>query len=106
LVDTVGKGMTARNSFEVIKYGLRPGEAGEALGGAAVLGACEEAKWIKPVIHRHKLKVYARADIAKCWLRIERSESPFSVTNTIPGGIQPKRQGRRATNTSNPVQMG
>jgi hypothetical protein len=88
--------MTARNSFEPVKYGLRRDEAGDALGGPAVLGACEDAKWIKPVIHRHKLKVYARTDIARCWLRIEHGESPFPPSNTIPGGNQTKAHGRKS----------
>jgi hypothetical protein len=28
----------------------------------------ERAGWLKPRIHRHKLKLYDKGDLARCWL--------------------------------------
>jgi hypothetical protein len=88
--------MIPRKTFEVVKYGLRAEEAGNALGAPALLDACVEAGWIAPAIHRHKLVVFDKGDVAKCWLRIRNGESPYPPTGTIPGGIRPRRKSGEA----------
>ena len=59
-----------------MKYGFRPPEAAEVFGSEKLLAECVTAGWIKPVIKRHKLTLYDRADIASCWSRIPAGEVP------------------------------
>jgi len=59
-----------------LKYGFRPPEAAHALGSEKLLAECVLAGWIKPVLKRHKLTLYDRADIAQCWTRILAGEVP------------------------------
>jgi hypothetical protein len=59
-----------------LKYGFRPPEAAEVLGSEKLLAECVTAGWIKPVIKRHKLTLYDRADIASCWTRLLAGEVP------------------------------
>jgi hypothetical protein len=59
-----------------VKYGFRPPEAADALGSEKLLAECVTAGWIKPVLKRHKLTLYDRADIATCWARILAGELP------------------------------
>jgi hypothetical protein len=82
-----------KNTLEVVKFGLRPDEAAHALGSEKLLQASEEAGWLKPVIFRHKLKLFDKGDIAGVWLRIRNGEQPFTPSNKPPGGIR-----RRKTN--------
>jgi hypothetical protein len=60
------------------KYGFRPPEAAYALGSEKLLAECVKAGWIKPIVKRHKLTLYDRADIAKCWTRILAGEMPLT----------------------------
>ena len=39
-----------------------------------LLEEAEKAGLIRPVINRHKLKIYAAADVAHCWARIVAGE--------------------------------
>ena len=94
--------MTAKKSFEIIKYALRADEAGSALGAPAVLSACLDAGWIRPVIHRHKLLLFDKGDVAGCWLRIRNGETPFGI-DSVPGGIQSKPRGSKALPASQSI---
>ena len=67
---------TTMNLTALTKYGFRPLEAAYALGSQKLLAECVAAGWIKPVVKRHKLTLYDRADIAKCWTRILAGELP------------------------------
>jgi len=58
------------------KFGYRPDEAAYALGSEKLLQECVEAGWLKPIIKRHKLTLYALSDITRCWARILGGELP------------------------------
>ncbi len=86
-----------KNTLEAVKFALRPNEAAAALGAQALLSACIAAGWLKPVVHRHKLVLFDRGDLARCWQRLRQGESPFPPTDTIPGGIQTSKLARQKT---------
>jgi hypothetical protein len=67
-----------------IKYGFRPAEAAEAFGSEKLLAECVAAQWLKPVVKRHKLTLYDRADIAACWSRILAGEMPTEAHESRP----------------------
>jgi hypothetical protein len=62
--------------FTIEKFGYRPDEAAFALGSSLLLQECVEAKWLRPIVKRHKLTLYAQSDIARCWARILGGEVP------------------------------
>ena len=59
-----------------IKLGLRPDEAAALIGSEELFRQMVGAKWIKPVIQRHKLTLYDRGHLTAVWLRILAGESP------------------------------
>ncbi|MEY2502270.1 MAG: hypothetical protein QOI07_2604 [Verrucomicrobiota bacterium] len=63
-------------NLTIEKFGYRPDEAAFALGSVVLLQECVEARWLRPVIHRHKLVLYSHTDIARCWARILGGELP------------------------------
>jgi len=71
-----------------IKYGLRPNEAAFALGSEKLLKECVAAGWIKPIVKRHKLTLYDRADIASCWARILGGEVPTDEHGGPNGSVR------------------
>lgn len=58
------------------KQGYRPDQAADYLGSEQLLRECVAAGWLKPVVARKKMTIYAVGDLAKCWARIESSELP------------------------------
>jgi hypothetical protein len=58
------------------KFGYRPDEAAFALGSEKLLQECVAADWLKPIVKRHKLTLYAISDITRCWARILGGELP------------------------------
>ena len=58
------------------KLGYRPAEASFALGSEKLLQECVQAGWLRPIIKRHKLTLYAHSDITRCWARILGGELP------------------------------
>jgi len=64
------------------KFGYRPEEAAFALGSEKLLQECVEAGWLKPIIKRHKLTLYALSDITRCWAPMLGGEVPISVEAT------------------------
>jgi hypothetical protein len=60
------------------KFALRPDEAAYALGSEKLRDECVVAGWLKPVVKRHKLVLYDRGDVARCWARILGGELPLS----------------------------
>jgi hypothetical protein len=66
-----------------IKYGLRPAEAIAALGSKSLLQDLIAARWLSPVVRQHKLTLYDRNDVARCWERLKNGEHP----NTTIRGI-------------------
>ena len=63
-------------NISLTKLGYRPEEAAHALGSEKLLQECVEAGWLKPIIKRHKLTLYALSDITRCWARILGGELP------------------------------
>ena len=66
-------------NLTIQKFGYRPEEAAFALGSEKLLQECVEAGWLKPIIKRHKLTLYALSDITRCWARILGGELPISA---------------------------
>jgi hypothetical protein len=73
--------MAKLNEF-LPKFGLRPDEAAFALGSEKLFEECVCGGWIKPVIKRHKLVLFDRADVANCWSRILGGEAPPSLAES------------------------
>jgi hypothetical protein len=63
-------------NLRIDKFGYRPGEAAFALGSEKLLQECVKAEWLRPILKRHKLTLYAQSDIARCWARILSGETP------------------------------
>jgi len=63
-------------NISINKLGYRPHEAAFALGSEKLLQECVAAGWLKPVLKRHKLTLYAITDITRCWMRILGGELP------------------------------
>ena len=59
-----------------VKHGLRTPDCVAAVGSPVLWKEIEGAGWIKPVIHRHKLKIYDAGHVAQCWARIVAGEVP------------------------------
>jgi hypothetical protein len=60
-----------------LKHGLHPEEAAAALGSVQLFRELVAAHWIKPVVKRHKLTLYDREDLARCWARLCQGEHPW-----------------------------
>jgi hypothetical protein len=63
-------------NMHISKLGYRPCEAAFALGSEKLLQECVQAGWLKPIIKRHRLTLYALSDITRCWARILGGEVP------------------------------
>lgn len=50
--------------------------AGVLLGRKSVFEDMVRAGWIKPVVHRHKAKLYKLADLKSCARRLEQGDYP------------------------------
>ena len=59
-----------------IKLGLRRDEAVFLLGSRQLFEELVRAKWIRPVVDRHKLLLFDRGDLARAWTRILNGEQP------------------------------
>ena len=59
-----------------LKYGYRPPEAADLLGSKQLLAECVAAGWIKPVIQRKKMTLFAGVHLTVCWARILDGEMP------------------------------
>jgi hypothetical protein len=63
-------------NVSINKLGYRPDEAAYAIGSEKLLQECVDAGWLKAIVKRHKLTLYAASDIARCWARILGGELP------------------------------
>jgi len=59
-----------------LKLGFRPDEVVFMLGSSQLFAEMVAAKWLVPVVNRHKLQVYDRGDLARAWARIRNGEQP------------------------------
>jgi len=66
-------------NMHISKLGYRPCEAAFALGSEKLFQECVQAGWLKPIIKRHKLTLYALSDITRCWARILGGESTAMI---------------------------
>lgn len=55
---------------------LRPDDAARYVGGEGILRLFVLAGWLKPIVRRKRLTLYARADLDSCCLRLEAGEFP------------------------------
>ena len=59
-----------------VKLGYRPDEVAFLLGSPQLFAEMVAAKWLKPVVNRHKLQLFDRGDISRAWVRILNGEEP------------------------------
>jgi hypothetical protein len=59
-----------------VKLGYRPDEVAFILGSVQLFDEMVAAKWLRPVVNRHKLLLYDRGDISRAWARIINGEEP------------------------------
>lgn len=69
-----------KTPFQNLSFGLRPDEVVEALGSRQLYREMLAAKWLVPVVKRHKLTLFDRGDVAKAWARILSGQSPVKTT--------------------------
>ena len=69
-----------------LKLGLRREEAAFLLGSIQLFDELVAAKWLKPVINRHKLQLFDRGDVTKAWVRILNGEEPPQLVRSNGGG--------------------
>jgi hypothetical protein len=59
-----------------IKLGLKREEAAFLLGSVQLFDEMIKAKWVLPVVNRHKLQLFDRGQISRAWVRILNGEQP------------------------------
>ena len=59
-----------------VKLGFNHEEAEFVLGSPQLLAEMVAAKWITPVIKRHKLYLFDRGQLSRAWARILNGEEP------------------------------
>jgi hypothetical protein len=69
-----------------LKLGLRRDEVGFMLGSPQLCDEMVAAKWLKPVVDRHKLQLFDRGDVTKAWVRILNGEQPPRLARAKAGG--------------------
>lgn len=58
---------------------LRASAAADYVGCEGLLKRMREAEWIKPIIQRHKMTIYRRADLDACCSRLDAGEFPEAI---------------------------
>lgn len=53
--------------------------AGQLLARRALFDDMVKAEWIRPVVNRHKCKLYCLDDLRRCVTRIKRGEYPVTA---------------------------
>ena len=69
--------MTIKNT--PIKLGYRPNDVVAALGSKKLYHECLRAGWIKPIVNRHKLRLFAQEDVVAVYTRICAGEMPWEA---------------------------
>jgi hypothetical protein len=59
-----------------IKLGFRREEAAFVFGSTQLVDEMIHAKWLTPVVNRHKLQIFDRGQISRAWARILNGEEP------------------------------
>lgn len=62
--------------------GVREDEAERLIGIPYLFKKMLRAGWIKPIVHRHKEKLYAMDDVEFCFLRLKNGEHPEDAPAT------------------------
>ena len=55
---------------------LRAEDAGQYVGCPGLLGRMVKAGWIKPLVQRKRMTLFARSKLDECCERLERGEFP------------------------------
>ena len=63
---------------------LRPDDVAAALGSAQLARQVIAAGWLTPVVRRHKLTLYDRADVIRAYARITAGEFPTGQPRKTP----------------------
>lgn len=58
------------------KLGFRPDEVVFVLGSAELFAEMVAAKWLQPIINRHRLQLFDRSDISRAWARVLNGDEP------------------------------
>ena len=58
------------------KLGYRPEETAFILGSVQLFDEMVAARWLQPVVSRHRLLLFDRGDISRAWARILNGEEP------------------------------
>jgi hypothetical protein len=61
---------------KILPLALNVEEASEYLGSHELLRKMRAAAWIKPVVERHKLTLFDRAELETCYSRVRAGEFP------------------------------
>ena len=83
-----------------LKLGLRRDEVGFMLGSPQLFDEMVAAKWVRPVINRHKLQIYDRGDVVRAWARILNGEEPPRLGRSQGRRAKTNFRARRATRTA------
>ncbi len=63
-------------TIKFLPLALNAKEAAEYLGSAKLFDEMRDAKWIAPVVARHKLTLFDRTELEKCYARCRAGEYP------------------------------
>jgi hypothetical protein len=74
-----------------LKFGFRREEAAAVVGSVQLFDDMVRAKWLRPVVYRHKLVIFDRGDIQRAWSRILAGEIPPARTRTAKN-LSPQNQ--------------
>jgi len=73
-----------------IKLGFRREEVAFLLGSVQLVDEMVRAKWLVPVINRHRLLIFDRGQISRAWARILNGEMPPRIVREAHGIVRPK----------------
>ena len=68
-----------------IKLGFRREEAAFLLGSIQIVDEMVRAKWLIPVVNRHRLQIFDRGQISRAWARILNGEIPPRIVRQPRG---------------------
>ena len=68
-----------------IKLGFRREEAAFLLGSIQLVDELIRARWLTPVVNRHKLQLFDRGQISRVWARLLNGEQPPRIQRASIG---------------------
>lgn len=73
-------------SLASLKLGYRADEIIFLIGSRQLFDEMVAAKWLIPVVNRHKLQVFDRGQLSRAWARILNGEQPPRLVRPTPSG--------------------